>query len=121
MDILQPTHILLILVVALLVLGPKRLPEVGRSLGRGLRDFRQGIQGVQDDARGMFHEALDEPSSPPSDSAVSTVPEPLNPATAEPLIAKAPVAAAAFAPLPEPTSTITKVAPVESDPDEYAD
>ena len=42
-DILQPTHLLLILVVALLVLGPKRLPEVGRSLGRGLRDFRTAL------------------------------------------------------------------------------
>lgn len=39
-DILQPTHLLLILIVALLVLGPKRLPEAGRSLGRGLRDFK---------------------------------------------------------------------------------
>ena len=58
-DIIQPTHLLLILVVALLVLGPKRLPEVGRSLGRGLRDFRHGLQGVQDEARGMFNDALD--------------------------------------------------------------
>lgn len=44
-DILQPTHLLFVLVVALLVLGPKRLPEVGRSLGRGLRDFRSAISG----------------------------------------------------------------------------
>ena len=44
-DILQPTHLLFILVVALLVLGPKRLPEVGRTLGSGLRDFRQAING----------------------------------------------------------------------------
>jgi len=44
-DILQPTHLLFILVIALLVLGPKRLPEVGRSLGRGLRDFRMAISG----------------------------------------------------------------------------
>ena len=44
-DILQPTHLLFILVIALLVLGPKRLPEVGRSLGRGLRDFRSAISG----------------------------------------------------------------------------
>lgn len=42
-EILAPTHILLILVVALLVLGPKRLPEVGRSLGRGLRDFKDAM------------------------------------------------------------------------------
>jgi sec-independent protein translocase protein TatA len=44
-DILQPTHLLFILVVALLVLGPKRLPEVGRSLGKGLRDFRSAMNG----------------------------------------------------------------------------
>jgi sec-independent protein translocase protein TatA len=44
-DILQPTHLLFVLVVALLVLGPKRLPEVGRSLGSGLRDFRSAMSG----------------------------------------------------------------------------
>jgi sec-independent protein translocase protein TatA len=44
-DIMQPTHLLFVLVIALLVLGPKRLPEVGRQLGRGLRDFRAAING----------------------------------------------------------------------------
>ena len=44
-DILQPTHLLFVLVIALIVLGPKRLPEVGRSLGRGLRDFRSAVSG----------------------------------------------------------------------------
>jgi sec-independent protein translocase protein TatA len=44
-DILQPTHLLFILVIALLVLGPKRLPEVGRALGNGLRDFKSAIIG----------------------------------------------------------------------------
>jgi sec-independent protein translocase protein TatA len=48
-DILQPTHLLFVLVVALLVLGPKRLPEVGRSLGRGLRDFRGALSGEDHD------------------------------------------------------------------------
>jgi sec-independent protein translocase protein TatA len=42
-DILQPTHLLFVLAIALLVLGPKRLPEVGRALGRGLRDFRNAL------------------------------------------------------------------------------
>jgi sec-independent protein translocase protein TatA len=48
-DILQPTHLIFILVVALLVLGPKRLPEVGRALGDGLRDFRSAISGEAND------------------------------------------------------------------------
>lgn len=50
-DILQPTHLLFILVVALLVLGPKRLPEVGRTLGNGLRDFRSAINGESSERR----------------------------------------------------------------------
>jgi sec-independent protein translocase protein TatA len=44
-NILQPTHLLLVLVVALLVLGPKRLPEAGRALGNGIRDFRSAMSG----------------------------------------------------------------------------
>jgi sec-independent protein translocase protein TatA len=48
-DILQPTHLLFVLVVALLVLGPKRLPELARTLGSGLRDFRAAINGEHDD------------------------------------------------------------------------
>lgn len=49
-DILSPTHLLFVLVVALLVLGPKRLPEAGRALGRGIRDFRSAIGGEEDRA-----------------------------------------------------------------------
>lgn len=48
-DIFQPTHLLFVLVVALLVLGPKRLPEVARQLGSGLRDFRSAINGEQNE------------------------------------------------------------------------
>jgi len=50
-NILQPTHLLLILVVALLVLGPKRLPEAGRALGKGLRDFRSAMSGEEHEPR----------------------------------------------------------------------
>jgi sec-independent protein translocase protein TatA len=48
-DIFQPTHLLFVLVIALLVLGPKRLPEVARQLGKGLRDFRAAINGERSD------------------------------------------------------------------------
>ena len=62
-DILQPTHLLFILVIALIVLGPKRLPEVGRSLGRGLRDFRGALSGEESLPT---HESLQqEPTSQP--------------------------------------------------------
>jgi sec-independent protein translocase protein TatA len=48
-SILQPTHLIIVLAVALLVLGPKRLPEAGRALGQGLREFRGSITGAHDD------------------------------------------------------------------------
>jgi sec-independent protein translocase protein TatA len=50
-NILQPTHLIIVLVVALLILGPKRLPEAGRALGQGLKEFRGSIAGVQEDPR----------------------------------------------------------------------
>ena len=37
--------LILILIVALLVFGPKRLPEMGRSLGRGMREFKDSVTG----------------------------------------------------------------------------
>ena len=62
-DIMQPTHLLFVLVIALLVLGPKRLPEVGRQLGKGLRDFRGAINGEQTD----HHDAFGRDSGPTSE------------------------------------------------------
>jgi sec-independent protein translocase protein TatA len=41
--ILQPTHLLILLAVALIFLGPKRLPDAGRALGQGLKEFRASI------------------------------------------------------------------------------
>ena len=42
-------EILVVLVIALIIFGPKRLPELGRSLGRGIREFRSSISGNDDD------------------------------------------------------------------------
>ena len=41
-----PAELIIVLVVALIVLGPKRLPQAGRSLGTGLREFKDSITGV---------------------------------------------------------------------------
>jgi sec-independent protein translocase protein TatA len=42
-------EILILLLVALLLFGPKRLPEMGRSLGKGLREFKDSLSGKDDD------------------------------------------------------------------------
>ena len=78
-DILQPTHLIFVLVIALIVLGPKRLPEVGRSLGKGLRDFKSAINGEDDHA-----DAAPSQVSPPADTTPYVTPvTPVAPVTAE--------------------------------------
>jgi sec-independent protein translocase protein TatA len=42
--LLRPTHLLLILFVALFVFGPKKLPELGKGLAQGIRSFKDGIK-----------------------------------------------------------------------------
>ena len=47
-NVLQPTHLIIVLVVALLILGPKRLPDAGRALGQGIKQFKDSISGNED-------------------------------------------------------------------------
>ena len=42
--LLRPTHLLLILVVALFVFGPKKLPELGKGLAQGIRSFKDSVK-----------------------------------------------------------------------------
>jgi sec-independent protein translocase protein TatA len=44
-----PLEIVIVLIIALVVFGPKRLPELGRSLGKGIREFRGSLGGNDDD------------------------------------------------------------------------
>ena len=44
-----PLEIAIVLIIALIVFGPKRLPELGRSMGKGIREFRSSIGGGGDD------------------------------------------------------------------------
>jgi sec-independent protein translocase protein TatA len=70
----SPIQILIVLVIALIVFGPKRLPEMGRSIGRGLREFRGAI--------------TDDGSAPPARSS-----EPARPAGATATTAATPAVA----------------------------
>jgi sec-independent protein translocase protein TatA len=101
-DILQPTHLLFVLVVALLVLGPKRLPEAGRALGRGIRDFRMAISGDDHDRGEITNQTADVATpapavAPPTPEATSP---PATPAAAPPPSADAPPTAADAPPPP---------------------
>lgn len=48
---LGPMEIIIVLAIALIVFGPKRLPELGRGLGRGMRDFKAGLTGSDEEDR----------------------------------------------------------------------
>jgi len=47
-NIFQPSHLIIILVIALLIFGPRKLPELGKGLGEGLRGFKEAIKGHPD-------------------------------------------------------------------------
>ncbi|MEA2220269.1 MAG: sec-independent protein translocase protein TatA [Solirubrobacteraceae bacterium] len=46
MPSIGPMELIVVLIIALVVLGPKKLPEVGKSLGKGMREFKDSVSGV---------------------------------------------------------------------------
>ena len=64
-----PWEIAILLVIVLLVFGPKRLPEMGRSLGKGMREFKNSISGKDEDAAPAEIPAETEPKEPVSASS----------------------------------------------------
>lgn len=48
-DLFQPTHLLVIGVVLLLLFGGRKLPELGKGLGEGMRGFKEGLKGINDE------------------------------------------------------------------------
>lgn len=60
----SPMHLLLILGIALIVLGPKRLPEAGRGLGSAIRGFKDSMAGADDEAPRAVEARQDTPAPP---------------------------------------------------------
>ena len=56
-----PLEIIVVLVIVLVIFGPKRLPDLGRSLGRGMREFKDSVTGKDDDHELPSPEAKPEP------------------------------------------------------------
>lgn len=62
---LSLTHILILLVIALLVFGARRIPEIGSSLGQGIREFKKSLREVASDQP---------PTTPPANDASTPLP-----------------------------------------------
>jgi sec-independent protein translocase protein TatA len=60
---ISPIQIIIVLVIALLVFGPKRLPEMGRTIGRGIREFKGAVLDHDDAARDRRDEAEPAPAA----------------------------------------------------------
>jgi sec-independent protein translocase protein TatA len=66
-DLLQPWHLIVLAVVAFLLFGAKRLPELGKGLGEGLKGFREGIRGITDPPPAQpVQQASVQPPPPPA-------------------------------------------------------
>ena len=89
-----PVELIIILVIALLILGPGKLPDVGAAVGKSIKEFRKATQDVTDTV-----------------NSATTMPPP--PATAAPVapVAAAPVAAAPVVAAPAPAPVVESVAP----------
>ena len=95
MPSLGPAEILVVLVVALLVFGPNKMPEIARQVGKGFREFRRVQQHLKSELRDVVSE-FDQPSStpsvagdplptlPPKDPSTATADPPAPPANPEP-------------------------------------
>jgi sec-independent protein translocase protein TatA len=68
-----PLELAIVLIIALVIFGPKRLPELGRSMGRGIREFRSSISGKGDEEEESSQPAQIEGAEKPGEPVESEV------------------------------------------------
>ena len=59
--VLQPWHLIVILVIVLIIFGPGKLPDLGQSLGRGIREFKSSVKGEEEAEAAAKADAKSEP------------------------------------------------------------
>jgi len=69
-NLFTPTHLIIILVIALLIFGPRKLPELGKGLGEGLKGFKEGIKGTTEAPKQETIAKVEPPPPPPAATQV---------------------------------------------------
>jgi sec-independent protein translocase protein TatA len=108
----NPLHIAFLLILLLLVFGAKRLPEIGQSLGSGLRGFKRSLSGEDEPA------ALG--STPQPQPALIAQPQPTLAAQSQPALIAQPQPAVAAQPQPQPALVAQSQPAVAARPDSGA-
>ncbi len=102
---IQPIHILIVAIVALIIFGPSRLPELGRSLGKSITEFRKGMKEMTEGMREELHTADTNPAAPPTQSTPPYTPQ-SNPPYQQPVP-------------PQPIQTFQSATPPQAAPQAY--
>ena len=75
-ELFQPMHLIIIAVIVIFMFGGRKLPELGKGLGEGLRSFKEGMKGVTDDT----------PETKPGETAHTVTPKAEKTTTTETII-----------------------------------
>ena len=79
------TEMFILLILGVLLFG-KKLPEVGRSLGKGLVEFKKGLQGIEDDVQGSMRQAEAAPPARPPQRIAASAPKFEEPNSSQPIV-----------------------------------
>ena len=63
----EPLDLILILILALLLFGPQRLPEISRSMGKAIREFRESISGQTENVQNLIEKTESQSEPPPTE------------------------------------------------------